>query len=485
MIAATHIDFAPRSWDFSTALRDNYGYFQRFLVNAAVILAADVAGLLLSFQFAAVCRWQLLGKPMYPEWIGWFVVFWTIGTILWGLLPGWGLPQVESLRRQVLLLCFTFGIMTILLFLSRSSANFSRFTILLALLAAIPTVPFLRLLAKQWLVSRKIWGIPVAVYGGGTAGRLLIQRLQEEKGHGYHPACVFDDDPELQNQQILGVPVVGRTDSIARGVPVAILAMTKIESSRISELMHGPLSSYLRVVMIPNLIHAHSLWATSRDLSGIPGLELCNNLLDPSKQLLKRCLEVALILATLPLWGPICACVAALIWVEDGRHPLFKQKRIGLGGKKFDVWKFRTMVPNAEAVLLETLKHDVALRNEWKQHSKLRNDPRITRIGKILRKTSLDEIPQLINVLCGEMSLVGPRPLPAYHHEQLPADVRKLREKVKPGITGLWQVSGRSDAGTEGMALWDPYYVRNWSIWLDIVIVVRTIRVVLQGSGAR
>ena len=106
-------------------------------------------------------------------------------------------------------------------------------------------------------------------------------------------------------------------------------------------------------------------------------------------------------------------------------------------------------------------------------------------MGKFLRKTSLDEIPQLFNVLKGEMSLVGPRPLPRYHYDQLPGSVRMLRERVKPGITGLWQVSGRSDAGNEGMIRHDPYYVRNWSIWLDIVILVRTVRAVLFGSGAR
>jgi lipopolysaccharide/colanic/teichoic acid biosynthesis glycosyltransferase len=142
------------------------------------------------------------------------------------------------------------------------------------------------------------------------------------------------------------------------------------------------------------------------------------------------------------------------------------------------------MVPNAENVLAKALKKNPALKAEWETHFKLKKDPRITKVGQFLRKTSLDEIPQLLNVLRGTMSLVGPRPLPAYHFKDLPEQVQFLRDKVQPGITGLWQVSGRSDAGTAGMEKWDPYYVRNWSIWLDIVILARTFKTVCCGSGA-
>jgi lipopolysaccharide/colanic/teichoic acid biosynthesis glycosyltransferase len=142
------------------------------------------------------------------------------------------------------------------------------------------------------------------------------------------------------------------------------------------------------------------------------------------------------------------------------------------------------MVPNAERVLEESLKKDESLRAEWEKNFKLKKDPRITRVGRFLRKTSLDEIPQLVNVLDGTMSLVGPRPLPEYHFTELSPQVRSLRNKVRPGITGLWQVSGRSDSGNEGMEKWDPYYVRNWSIWLDVVILFRTFKAVFFASGA-
>jgi lipopolysaccharide/colanic/teichoic acid biosynthesis glycosyltransferase len=142
------------------------------------------------------------------------------------------------------------------------------------------------------------------------------------------------------------------------------------------------------------------------------------------------------------------------------------------------------MHPDAEGILQSRLEDDPELRREWQTNFKLRRDPRITRVGAFLRRTSLDELPQLVNVLRGEMALVGPRPLPAYHYEELPERVRKLRDRVRPGVTGLWQVSGRSEAGHAGMSRWDAYYVRNWSVWLDIVIFVRTIRTVVTGHGA-
>ena len=142
------------------------------------------------------------------------------------------------------------------------------------------------------------------------------------------------------------------------------------------------------------------------------------------------------------------------------------------------------MVPNAELVLEQALNSNKILMDEWKQSYKLKKDPRITKIGRFLRISSLDEIPQLINVLNGNMSVVGPRPLPIYHHNDLPRYVQNLRTQVKPGITGMWQVSGRSESGTNGMKKWDPYYVRNWSVWLDIVILFRTVKAVFSKKGA-
>ena len=203
-----------------------------------------------------------------------------------------------------------------------------------------------------------------------------------------------------------------------------------------------------------------------------------------ARQSLKRFLDLVIVLLFMPLWLPICLVIYALIWIEDRENPLFLQDRIGKNGYSFKTFKFRTMVTNAEEVLKKVLEEDEERRQEWEMFYKLRNDPRITRVGAFLRKTSLDELPQLLNVLLGDMSLVGPRPVAAYHQRAMPMYVSTLRESVKPGITGLWQVSGRSDAGMEGMKKWDPHYVLNWSISMDFLILMRTVKVVLKGDGA-
>ena len=203
-----------------------------------------------------------------------------------------------------------------------------------------------------------------------------------------------------------------------------------------------------------------------------------------AQQSIKHLIDIALVVISMPFWLPICVVIYALIWLEDKKNPLFLHERIGKDGRSFKTFKFRTMVPNAEEVLRQVLAEDEELRQEWETFYKLRKDPRITKIGGFLRRTSLDELPQLLNVLRGEMALVGPRPLTTYHLDALPEDVCNLRELVKPGITGMWQVSGRSDSGNEGMKQWDPYYVKNWSLGLDFSILYRTIFVVLKREGA-
>lgn len=198
----------------------------------------------------------------------------------------------------------------------------------------------------------------------------------------------------------------------------------------------------------------------------------------------KRVLDMVAVVVSSPLWVPLCLLLALLIWLEDRHNPLFVQQRIGQGGQVFPIYKFRTMVPHAEDVLRRSLAEDPELLAEWLANFKLKRDPRITRVGRVMRKLSLDEFPQLMNVFLGQMSLVGPRPLPEYHHSQLSSRTQYLREQVRPGMTGLWQVSGRSEAGNAGMERWDPHYVINWSLLLDLQVLFRTVRVVLFGSGA-
>jgi len=247
----------------------------------------------------------------------------------------------------------------------------------------------------------------------------------------------------------------------------------------------------------PETAHAYSATPTSRHPQAlilpvfIPLLcekekkeFLCPCLERLSYRAAKPTFDILLIVLCMPLWLPLCLIIALVIWLQDGANPLFFQNRIGKNGRIFKIWKFRTMVTNADDVLREKLLACAESRREWNERHKLKNDPRITCAGKILRRFSLDELPQLANVLLGHMSLIGPRPLPPNHHAKLSQSTRAWREKVKPGITGPWQVSGRSDIGNRGMELWDPFYVRHWSLWLDMIIFFRTFKVVTRGIGA-
>ena len=459
-------------------------YLRNRFQNAVILAFGDAIALFLGLSVAGLVRYWMFGDTFIPSWIWYILPGWWVGASIMHLLPSWGLGPVEELRRMSMLLLTVYAVVAVGLFLSKQSILTSRLTLTIALLASLVTVPFVRMQIKRWLIHAGWWGIPVAIYGAGDTGERILKQLQEERGLGFNPVGVFDDDTSYWGGDVEGVPVVGGTDQVMQNTPVAILAMPDTGRDRLTELFNGPLSNYRTVLIIPNLFEVQSLWVRPRDLGGVLGLELTCNLDNPILRSLKRTIDISFVLITAPVWLVICLITGLLVFLQDRKNPFFLHSRIGRDGETFKAWKFRTMVPNAEAVLRMHLEQDEALKREWDTYHKLRVDPRVTRLGWWLRRFSIDEIPQLINVLWGTMSLVGPRPLPQYHHQKLSIQARELRERTSPGITGLWQVSGRSDTGTEELERWDAYYVRNWSLWLDVVILIRTFRAVIKGTGA-
>ena len=209
-----------------------------------------------------------------------------------------------------------------------------------------------------------------------------------------------------------------------------------------------------------------------------------NDLKKPVGLLIKRIFDLTLIFLFMPLFGLVMAIVGILIKLNSKGPVFFIQERIGKDGIPFKCIKFRTMYVNADEILKSYLESNLEAKKEWKKYKKLkRDDPRVTKIGRILRKTSLDELPQVFNVLKGDMTLVGPRPY-------LPVEVSEMGKykeiifKVLPGITGLWQVSGRNNLTFEQRLKLDTWYVLNWSLWLDFIILLKTVKVVLKKEGA-
>ena len=464
-------------------------HVRRSAMNAAYLAASESTALAVALVTAGVLRHWWTGDPGLVVGAGWSVIpLYVAGTALWRLLPGWGLGAVEELRRQTFLVMGAFAAAVLVLWLMGhepgSLRTASRLTLGIAGVLALGLVPLARAKTKAMLVEGGVWGVPAVVYGAGEAGARVVRQLQEERGIGYQPVAVFDENTERWGGYLDAVPIIGGLSQVAPEAAVAFLALPEASREQQSRLLEGPLAVYPTVVVVPELLDAPTLGVRPRDIAGLLGLEITATLTRTPARFVKRAFDLAVVVGSAVLWAPVVALLALAIWLEDRANPFYGQERIGRDGARFTAWKLRTMVPDAEAVLQRALDADPALKAEWETFFKLEHDPRITRVGAFLRKTSLDELPQLLNVLWGSMSLVGPRPLPAYHHEELPTRVRELRERVRPGITGLWQVSGRSDSGNVGMERWDPYYVRNWSPWLDAVILVRTVRVVAKGSGA-
>ncbi len=211
--------------------------------------------------------------------------------------------------------------------------------------------------------------------------------------------------------------------------------------------------------------------------------EMKNNLSNPINIFIKRSFDIGVSILLLPILSVPMAVIAALIRLDSKGQAIFLQKRIGKQGAIFSCYKFRTMHENAEETLNGVLEKNPDAKLEWNTHWKLAEDPRVTGVGRFLRSTSLDELPQIFNVLKGEMSLVGPRPyLPKEKPDMGSRDYTILL--TKPGITGLWQVSGRSNTSYEYRMSLDSWYVRNWNLWLDVVILLKTIRIVIKREGA-
>lgn len=403
-----------------------------------------------------------------------------------GLYPGYGLNAVERLRRRV----YTVGLVFALLIAwdyAVIKTDPSRGVLVLTFLFAAVFGPVFEACSRKLLRMVGAWGMPVVILGAAKTGQMVTRVLQREPELGFVPIAVYDDDPDTWTRDVAGVPVLGplsRAKKQSKICKTALIAMPGMGSAKTSHLCQR--LPFARVILIPNLVGLSSLWVSSRDLGGVVGLEVKKNLFPRRNWMLKRTLDyvlgVHLFVASLPLIAIFGLWIKI---VSPGAPALFRQPRVGFGGKTFGVWKLRTMYPDADDRLQEYLDSDPEKYEQWKRFCKLKDDPRVLPgVGRLLRRTSLDELPQLWNVLVGEMSLVGPRPFPHYHLARFSPRFRTIRRSVLPGLTGMWQVSARSEGDVSVQELMDTYYIRNWSPWLDIYLLARTIGAVVMGKGA-
>jgi exopolysaccharide biosynthesis polyprenyl glycosylphosphotransferase len=365
---------------------------------------------------------------------------------------------------------------------------FSRLLITQAALLSVILLGFWRLVLRAiraYLRRRGIGVERVLVVGAGTVGRSVLQILVSRPDLGYKAIGFVDDDPERGVTDLGRVPALGGVDNLQRlievhNVDLVVITLPWQVQRKIIQIVRECERKQVKVRTVPDLFELSLSQVQVEMLGGIPLLGLNGDTqLQPSSRLVKRAVDIVLVILAAP-WVALLTLVTALAIKLDTPGPIFySQERVGLNGKPFRVYKFRSMVVNADA-----LWHDLIRKTgDDPRHPKVPHDPRITRVGRWIRRFSLDEFPQIWNILRGEMSWVGPRPaIPEEVELYEPWHLQRLR--VLPGLTGLWQVSGRSEVPFEEMCLMDIYYIENWSLGLDAQIILRTIPIILLAHGA-
>ena len=458
------------------------------LLTQALLMGVDLTVSVAAFAGAILIRDSFAGFLLMENYISvWpLLLLFPLSYAVAGLYQ-FGLASPEELRRLTITTTLNFIAIGAATFLWKVGVLYSRGVFLMAYVFILLGVPLARALVKALFSRQGWWGRGAIILGAGKSGELLVKVLKNQPSIGLKPLAVLDDDPQKHGKTIEGVSVMGDL-SLAeayaqQGVDYAIFAMPGLPRQRMLHLVERYSRFFPHLLLIPDLFGFSSLWVQAQDLGGVLGLEVRQQLLSPWPQMTKRMMDIGLIMACSPLILVLGLLIALAIRVDSPGPIFYKNRRFGRWGKLFYMWKFRSMVVNAEQVLLKYLDEHPQFRKEWEENLKLKNDPRITRIGKWLRKFSLDELPQLWNVLRGEMSLVGPRPF-LEEQTQLNSAHYEIYRQVLPGITGLWQVSGRNEITLQERAMLDAYYVRNWSLWLDLVILAKTVWVVLSGKGA-
>lgn len=329
----------------------------------------------------------------------------------------------------------------------------------------------------------------VIILGAGEAGELFAGKISSSPFTIRRALCFLDDDDSKQGVEISGIKVAGKISdfkTVQRDLHAdeAVIAIPTASRQELSSILSMTESSVGRVLYIPDMYMLTTSAAEIRSIDGMPIISSSQGLLNPVNIAVKTIIDYIGAVIALVIFSPFMIWAAWRIWREDGRPIFFVQDRVGWKGKHFRTYKFRSMYKNADEITRE-LFSDPEIFADYKKGVKLKDDPRLTKTGAILRKTSIDELPQLFNVFKGEMSLVGPRPLMQSDVDMIYGErfTRKVYS-AKPGLTGIWQVSGRSDLDADFRREINCYYVHNWSIWLDIAILLKTPLAVITHKGA-
>lgn len=445
----------------------------------AVLLCADLCTLYLASLVAYVVR-LLLGPidfHLYKELFS-LLLLGPVFYCAFGTYQSIALPPHREVKQLFLSTSLIFLIILAVVFVTKSDV-YSRLVLVGAWAISIAAVPLMRGFVRRRYAKSPWWGRPLVLCGQGPMVDDIWQSIANSPERGIYPVeklAIATGDP-CQAQTLAAcakkyykplILLIPASSSEAFSMPL-IADASRVFSGVLVSPAYSPRDA--------------RLWLTPRDLGNMVGLLVRQNLLDKRRLRVKRLCDIILSILGSCITVPLGLCIGLWIRLDSKGPALYTQNRVGYDGETIKVYKFRTMVANADAVLQAYLDAHPDYAAEWQNDRKLKQDPRLTRVGRILRKTSLDELPQLWNVLIGNMSLVGPRPIVREEMKKY-GPVFEEYCMVKPGITGLWQISGRNNTTYEERVRHDHYYVSNWSVWMDLWILARTIPVVIMGKGA-
>lgn len=449
------------------------------ILDAAVLAASSSLVVLLRYAFGGA-----FSPGLYADLI-WTIPLYSCIAASLGLYPGYLRTPPEELKLLSGSTSLFFLLISALTFFSRDAGHYSRAILLLSWLLSLVTLPASRILARRHLGRFFSWGYPCVVIGQSLGVARVLENIRHDRRQGLWPlAAVTDTGMPAPGQEHIPAVPFDALERIAADHPHchAILLYAPECLANEPDLIERLSFHFKHILLSSSKVNQLSLWVKGVDVGGGIFIKTYFKLLDPTRVRVKRLFDIVLCAVGSLVALPLTGLIALAIKCDSPGPVFFSQARRGLGGREFRILKFRTMRCDAQACLEALLAKDPELAEEWKLNQKLAQDPRITRVGRFLRCTSLDELPQFFNVIGGSMSLVGPRPIVAEEIEKYGKEY-EVYKRLKPGISGLWQVSGRNRTTYDRRVELDVYYVRNWSIWMDIWILAKTLNEIFQRSG--
>ena len=487
---------------FSKIQLINHPRFKDHL-SIALLILTDLVSYYLTLFFAHTTR-NILSHVLYipPTMpfthfisLWWFPLFF-IGFIAYEKLYTRRLPFWEETRYMTKAVTMSVGSIFVIVSLGQMFQTISRLTTVFLWLYGLFIFPTVRFFSKRFLSSLGIWRRNILIYGARDVGKDVAKGILHEKFLGYN-LVGFLEEEEYKNSDL--IKINGSTYKVYKWtkdlfddllskeyVESIIIALPSLPKEEIANLISSLRHYVNNIFVVPDikgvsLMNADLYYLFMEQLFLI---RIKNDLQSWYNQQLKRIFDLTVSTIAMPFFLCILAIVAILIKLDSEGPVFYLQERLGKNRKRFQCIKFRTMYVNSEKIFQKFLEKNPEAAAEWQKYKKLKtSDPRVTRVGRFLRKTSLDELPQIINVWLGTMSLVGPRPY-------LPNEVHEMREyadmifNTYPGITGLWQVCGRNNLSFKERVILDAWYVTNWNLWLDISLVFRTVLCVFKRDGA-